>query len=131
MSNIGDDFEQDLSKEFGLDRVPGSGNQWHSKLDLHGKGARWSLKATSKDSISISRRIIDEAIRATGGLSGDGAIPIWAFRIGDKEFDVILLRKDDFKLLQAGEIKLINSDVNEQVEQRRIKARTPAIFRSD
>lgn len=128
---IGKKFEEDLEKEFGLKRVVGSGNQWHSKLDLRGLGARWSLKATKKESISISSKVINEAIRACGDSSGDGSIPVWAFRIGDGEHDIIALRKEDFILLQKGELVLINDTTPEKIKQKRAKMRIPRLLRDE
>lgn len=62
--NIGTEFEEDLSKEFGIQKTPSSGNKWYAKMDLFGRGARWSLKATAKKSISIGQDVIDEAVDA-------------------------------------------------------------------
>jgi hypothetical protein len=91
---FGRDFEEELSEEFGIQKVPGSGNQWYSKLDLKGFAARWSLKSTEKKSISISQSTIDEAIKACYDLSGDSTTPLWAFRIGDREHDMVMMRKE-------------------------------------
>lgn len=41
------------------------------------------------------------------------------------------MRKEDFKLLQAGEIKIIGEEVKEQVLQRRTKASTPVLLRDE
>jgi len=130
MSNIGKIFEDDLSKEFGIDKVPGSGNQYHSKLDLKGNGARWSLKATSHKSISVTQDVIDEAVAACESLSGDGSMPLWAFRIGDNSYDMIMMRKEDFKALQAGELKLIEVETNKKTEQKRLRAKIPRLLRN-
>ena len=128
---FGTEFEKELAEEFAIQRVPGSGNQWHSKLDLSGFSARWSLKSTEKNSISIKRETIDEAIRACFGSSGAMEIPVWAFRIGDREHDMVMLRKEDFKMLQAGEIKIIGEDIPAQIGQKRARAKTPFLLRED
>lgn len=126
--NIGAKFESDLSKEFGLTKVPGSGNQHHSKLDLVGNGFRWSLKATRKLSASIRASDIREAIEACYGLNGTGEIPLWAYRID--EYDLILMRKEDFIALQKGEINAINEEKGkEKVNRRRKLAETPTLLR--
>lgn len=129
--NIGTEFEEELSKEFGIAQVSGSGNQWHSKLDLSGRGAKWSLKATSKKSLSISQSIIDEAVHACEAVGGDGTIPIWAFRIGEEKYDIIAMRKEDFKLLQQGDVQIISDPVSDQVMQRRVKASKPSLLRDE
>jgi hypothetical protein len=132
MSNIGTKFEEDLAKEFGLTRVPGSGNQFQSKLDIQGKGARWSLKTTGKKSITFSQEIVDEAVDACFGLNGDGSIPVWALRMETPEYDLIILRKEDFKALQKGELQLITEETGkDKVNQRRLRSKTPSLFRND
>lgn len=131
MSNIGTEFEKDLSREFGINRVPGSGNQFHSKLDLYGNGARWSLKATENKSISISQDVIDEAVAACESLYGTGEMPVFAFRIGNENYDMIMVRKDDFKSLQTGDIKIIEVETNKKTEQRRARAKTPRLLREN
>ena len=128
MPNIGDKFERDLSEEFGLRRVPGSGNQAHSKLDLEGFGFRWSLKATEKASASIRVADIDEAIRDCYGPNGTGQIPMWAFRIQDQ--DMIMMDKDTFKALCAQDIKPIGEEKGkEKANERRARAALPSLYR--
>lgn len=127
-TNIGVDFEKELSKEFGLQRVPGSGNQAHSKLDLSGNGFRWSLKATSSASASIRASDIEEATTASFGLNGTGETPLWAYRIQD--YDMIMLRKSDFKALCAGDLRPIGVEKGkEKVNERRRLASTPSLLR--
>lgn len=128
--NLGAQFEDDLSKEFGLHRVPGSGNQAHSKLDLYGNGFRWSLKATENASASIRARDIEEAIDVSYGLNGTGETPLWAFRINGH--DLVLMRKEDFVSLQKGEIRAINEEKGkEKVNERRRLAETPSLLRDE
>lgn len=126
--NLGQQFETDLSTEFGLTRVPGSGNQSHSKLDLVGQGFRWSLKATRNLSANIKFSDIAEAIEACYGLNGTGETPLWAYRI--QEEDMIMMRKSDFVALQKGEIRAINEEKGkEKVNERRRLAATPSLLR--
>lgn len=128
LSNIGDKFEHDLSIEFGLYRVPGSGNRPVSQLDLYGNGFRWSLKATDASSASIKKKDIAEAIQACFGINGTGETPLWAYRIQDE--DMIMMRKSDFVALQRGEIRAINEEKGkEKVNERRRLASTPSLLR--
>ena len=127
--NIGTKFEEDLAKEFGLKRVPGSGNQFHSKLDVQGKGARWSLKATDNASASIKVSDIVEAIKACYNIVGSGDLPLWAYRI--QGHDMVMMRKEDFIELQRGELELINTQVDEKYQQRRARANTPRLLRDE
>lgn len=128
--NLGAQFERDLSEEFGLNRVPGSGNKPGSKLDLVGCGFRWSLKSTANNSASIKSSDIAEAIEACFGLSGTGETPVWAYRIDGH--DLVLMRKEDFKLLARGEVKIINEEKGkEKVNERRRLAATPSLLRDE
>lgn len=125
--NIGTEFEYDLAEEFGLDRIPGSGATWYSKLDLKGNDARWSLKSTSVERRwPIQIKDIKEALEACFGNGGDGATPIWAARIPLGDF--VLMRKEDFKALQTGELKLIQQD-RPHVAERKKRAKTPELLR--
>lgn len=127
--DLGTQFEIDLAKELGIKRVPGSGNQFHSKLDLHGKGARWSLKATEKASASIKVADIIEAINACYNIVGDGSIPLWAYRI--QGHDMVMMRKEDFIEYQRGELELIETKVDDKYEQRSARANTPRLLREE
>lgn len=124
----GRQFERDLAEEFGIQNVPGSGSVWHSKLDLKGNVARWSLKFTGKEQFPISYADILEALNACYGLGGDGATPLWAVRIPAGDF--IIMTKDDFKALQYGDVKIINQE-KPALEQRKAKAKMPELLRDD
>ena len=127
---LGREFEDDLALEFGLDVVPGSGNQWHSKLDLQGNEARWSLKFTLQNQFPLTYNDLVEAIKACEGTGGDGAMPLWAVRFGVSDDDFIILRKDDFKRLAAGELELVN-EAKPKAAQRKAKARVPRLLRNE
>ena len=101
----GREWEKEIADEFGLTLVPGSGAPWHSKLDITGQGARWSLKWTSKDSYRVTKEDLEEAIDATRGMGGTGEIPFWAFHIAGQDF--VMMRKDDFKSYQQGDLVVI------------------------
>jgi len=129
----GRNFEKELSEEFGLQQVPGSGSVWHSKLDLSGHGVRWSLKFTANTSFPIKFADIVEGLEACFGPGGDGSIPIWAARIEQLDEDFIVMRKEDFKLMQAGFTKLLNiiSEDKPQVAARKKRASQPELLRDD
>jgi hypothetical protein len=114
------DFEVDLAVALGVDRVPGSGNQWYSKLDLKGKGFRISAKSSRKHVI-VDNDLIDEAIVGCD----DGTTPLWAIRIPAGDF--IMLDLDDFKSLMAGEIEF-EIPVTKR-EERKARASVPQLFR--
>lgn len=124
-------FEEEIAKEFGLKVVPGSGNQWYAKLDVYGKGARWSMKYTAAQSYRLTQEDLTEAYVATQGISGDGSVPLMMLRIGEPEFDVVVMRKPDFVSFQAGELQLIGTDTPKAGDQRRARARVPVLLRNN
>lgn len=126
--NLGLKFEEELAKEFGLDRVPGSGSIWHSKLDLSGNNARWSLKATSKDRWPISMSDIMEGIDMCFGPGGDGSTPMWAARTPIGDF--ILMRKEDWISFHVDDLKLINKKSG-KAEEREARSKVPALLREE
>lgn len=128
--NIGRKFEDDFAEEMGLDRVQGSGNQWHSKLDVRGRGTLWSLKATR--SASISGDDFREAIMATFGPGGDGRLALMALRFfaeSDQELDLVMMRKDEFFKLAAGELELTVQVSKSQ--ERMARAAIPELLRQE
>lgn len=122
------EFEQELSKELGLSTTPASGATWHSKLDLKGRKTRWSLKHTDKDKFTVDKELINEAVNLTQGLQGDGSIPMWAIRIGGIGETLVMMRKDDFKLIQEGEV-LIDL-LSSRSDERRKRASLPVLLRT-
>lgn len=125
MSNIGTQFEEDLAEELGLRRVPGSGNQWHSKMDVHGRDMRWSLKATDKEGYRVNREFFEENLRATTGLGGTGETPMWALRFPFGDF--VIMRKDDF-IATGGEFSVPASTSG---QDRRNRASVPQLLREE
>lgn len=123
--NIGRQFEEDLSEDFGLSRVPGSGNKWYNRLDIKGFKFRWSLKATGKRSASIKSDDIEEAIVV---CSEDGSTPLWAYRIDG--VDLIMMLKDDFVSFSKGEHESpISVEPSKGSQERKARAKIPALFR--
>lgn len=125
-----EEFENDLAKELGLNRVAGSGNQWYSKLDVQGKDTRWSLKFTEQTdkNLIITRQTIAEAILATGGIGGGGEIPIWATRL-EGFGDFVTMRLEDWKSFFIGKTGFTITPTKTQ--ERREKARTPRLLQED
>jgi hypothetical protein len=127
--NRGRDFEQELAKEFGARGSIASGALWFDKLDGSGIGYRVSSKYTDKASFSISQGLIDEAVKACEGIGADGSMPIWAIRLQSPKYDLIVLRKDDFKALLE-EPALIKIDYS-KAELKRKRASIPQLLRDD
>jgi hypothetical protein len=126
--NIGRKFEEDFAQEMDLSRVQGSGNQWHSKLDVRGRGTLWSLKATR--SAQISGEDFREAIMATLGPGGDGRLALMAVRFfaeSEEELDLVMMRKDEFFRLVAGDLEL--TVPNSKSQERMARAAIPELLR--
>lgn len=126
---LGAQFEADMERDLGLERVPGSGNQWHAKLDNAGFGMRLSLKATFGKNHPIDVALVDEMRAATGGLGGTGEIPALAIRLNaDPRYDLIVIGKDDWiRVVQEG-MKLA---VASKAEAKVARARTPILLREE
>jgi uncharacterized membrane protein len=123
--NIGAQFEEDLSEEFGMERMPGSGNQPWWKLDLAGKGFRFSLKATAAQTATIKASDIDEALTEA---RKNGEVPAWAYRIDGR--DMVMLEKSDFVALCKGELPLyLPSKYSKGAEERVARSKIPAFMR--
>ena len=73
--DAGRQFEDDMARLLGLDKVPGSGNQPWYKLDLGDAGnLLLSLKWTGARTFTINQALLDEvdqAVVAPGGVGGD------------------------------------------------------------
>lgn len=124
-NKIGRQFEEELSEEFGLVRIPGSGNQPWWKLDVAGKGFRLSLKATGNKSASIKASDIDEGVVES---RKEGDIPLWAYRIDGR--DMIMMEKTDFKALCGGDIRLnMPSGRSAGADERVARSKIPAFLR--
>jgi len=123
----GRDWESDFAEEFGLELVPGSGSPWWSgKLDVTGQGARYSLKYTTKESFRITVGDIQEALEACRGLGGTSEIPLWAFNIQGEE--LVMMRKEDFKQIQAGELNVL-PEVRTKTKERTRLSEIPILLR--
>lgn len=118
-------WEEDWAAMVGGTIQPGSGNQWHSKLDVRTKKITFSCKWTSKESFSVTKSLIDEAKSATMAPGGDGKIPALAIRLPEE--DLVIMRAQDFLDLMKEE-PIIPAD---KADIRRAKARTTQLFREE
>jgi hypothetical protein len=124
--NIGTEFEHDLARELGLQRVPGSGNRWFAKLDIRGRGTRWSLKATDDNGFRVDEGMLDEAINACESIGGTGETPVWAVRI--RAGDFIIMRADDWIRFMKEESFSIPQTKS---EERRARSKVPQLLREE
>jgi len=124
--NIGTEFENDLAKELGLKRVPGSGNRWFAKLDIRGRGTRWSLKATGDSGFRVDEGMLMEAVNACESIGGTGEIPVWAVRTSIGDF--IIQRKEDWIRFMREETFSVPQTKS---QERRSRSKIPQLLRRD
>lgn len=122
-------FEQEIAKEFSLYTTPASGAVWYSKLDAWDLLTRWSCKFTEKESYRLTKKDIDEAIAACQGPGGDGSLPLWAIRLQVEKYDLIIMRKEDFKLLLSGDLEIEKKVSKHEVKRRR--SQIPILLREE
>jgi hypothetical protein len=113
---------------FGTEPQPGSGNQWHAKMDVADGSITWSLKWTTHQSASISKALIREADEACY-KNGDNSIPGIAIALDEGSETVVVLRAADFmRLLWAENATYI---VPSKADQKRAISRVPTLLRED
>jgi hypothetical protein len=122
--NEGRGFEKEISDEFKLSQTPASGAFWSSKLDLFGFKSRWSAKFTAKRSFRLTQDDVEEAIKACL----DGSVPIWIIRIGEERYDIVAMRKEDFKSILSGDIRL-EIETSGKSAQKRKRSGLPILLR--
>jgi len=124
--NIGFEFESFLADRLGLQRVPGSGNKWYNKLDVRGRGTRWSLKATGESGFRVTSNMINEALNVTDGIGGTGETPVWAVRVDEGDF-IIMLLEDWIKLVKEEGFSIPPT----KTDEKRRRANTPQLLRGE
>lgn len=125
--DIGTEFEEEFAEEMGLEPVPGSGAQWHSKLDVAGGGARWSLKATAHRSYRLKK---SELVEAQAACAETGEIPLMAIALdyGRDPMIAIVIDPNTFKQLAAGEFKFVTETKS---DAKRRLAHLPELLREE
>ena len=126
-NKIGGDFEKRFAKKTGSQLVPGSGSQWHSKMDATHGPLVFSLKRTTKSTFTVNSHLFDELDRATSAPGGyKDSLPALCISAGDMD-DLVVMRLDDFMALQTsykGMFKASKSE--EKIEE----AKTPILLRN-
>lgn len=121
-------FESEVADDFGLERVPGSGNRLF-KLDLTAGELRLSLKHTDSASVRVDERMLQELEDATSGPGGAGAHQTGALvvRIGALDRVVAVIDWQDLvALLKSDAVGSIDSTKD---EQRRAAVELPTLLR--
>lgn len=124
----GFEFEREFARRHDMKPVPGSGSQWHSKLDTHGRGVRWSLKSTQFGSFQISKALIEEIVEATESVGGTDEIPMMAIELDNRRDPIVLvvMREADFAALASEEMNLVRES---KAQARRRTAEIPQLLR--
>lgn len=125
---LGRQFETFWAKLFGGKTTPASGARWYSKLDVKTGRILWSLKFTSFKSFPLTQDVLNEAFDASEGMGGEGTIPAMGIRIGSSDYDVVVLRRDDFLRLVMGDIAPLQVEPT-IAETRRARSRVPILLR--
>jgi len=121
-------FERLWAKVFGTEPQAGSGNQWFAKLDVADGSITWSLKWTSHESLSLSKKLLQEADKAIYE-NGDNSIPGIAMAIDNGAEVVVAMRASDFlRLIQSDQARYITPTKG---EQKRRLAGTPTLLRDE
>lgn len=122
-------FEQEIAQEFGLRNSFASGSFWFDPLDINGRGTRWSAKYTRNKSFPLSQALVDEAVEDTSGPGADGSIPIWVVRLQSPQYDLIVLQKEDFKLLLEQDFSLTIEPRKSEIKRQKLNL--PILMREE
>src|SRR5690349_881755 len=98
-------YEERLAALLGTTPIVGSGNQWFAKLDLDVASIMFSLKHTGKESLSVTKKILREAITEATKMGSKQAIPAVAVDIAGEDF--VILRANDFAKLMEEDAKFV------------------------
>lgn len=96
-------FEVELAEKLGAQLTPGSGNQWHAKMDEQAGTVLLTLKATRDDRYAWAEiiRTLMECVAYVSSPSGPGGatLPAAAIRVDSQKrspIDVVVMRAEDF-----------------------------------
>lgn len=126
----GRDWEKRFAKLVGAELVPGSGSAWYAKLDVNGISVLWSLKWTGKETFTVTKSLVREAVHAVdapGGVGG-GVLPGVAIEVDGESF--VMFRASDFVGALESEKPLTYQSADPKgAEARRAASRIPALLR--
>lgn len=118
-------WEVEVAERLGGRTTPGSGNKWHSKLDVHGDQIHWSCKWTGKDWQPITKDIWEEAAAACDGIQGSDRMPGLALRSAKE--DLVVLRMSDFIQMIQQPPTILATKTQERVARTQV----PLLLRDD
>ncbi len=120
-NDIGRAWEQELEQRLGGRITPGSGNQWHSKLDLHGAAFVLSAKATTSDHYNVTRGDLLEAEQAARGEDRP-----WIIAVKTSERQTVTLDLDHFLQILETKVTYVEPD---KTAALRARVSRPSVLR--
>ena len=120
----GNAYEERLASLLGAKVQPGSGSQWFAKLDVDVASIMFSLKHTGKQSLTVTKGILAEAIHHATKMGSKGAIPAVAVDIAGEDF--VVLRANDFARLMEEDAKFVPQA---KADVKRARASVPEALR--
>jgi hypothetical protein len=120
-------FESIWAKLFGVDPVKGSGNQWHSKLDVGTSAISFSLKHSTVDRLRFGQMFIKSLMKEAREGAGADAVPALALSENGTVY-VVFEASDFLRLAQTGDIHYVTPSKG---EQKRARAQIPSLLRDE
>ncbi len=123
-------LEDEWAKETEGSKQVNSGSVWFSKLDTTDKKFLWSVKYTDKKSFSVKQDDIKEVVDAVEGPGGVGLdkMPAMMVRIGSPDYDIVILRKEDFLRLATKDVEYLEPS---KQNIKRARSRVPQLLRGE
>ncbi len=122
-NDIGRAWEKELEQRLGGRITPGSGNKWHSKLDIHGAAFVLSAKATTSDHYNVTRGDLLEAEQAARGEDKP-----WLIAVKTSERQTVTLTLDHFLQILETNTAYVTPDKTAALRNR---VKKPSILRTD
>lgn len=121
--DYGREWEVEFAQIIGGTPQPGSGNLWHSKMDVRGSSILWSCKWTANTGFLITSKVWQEVVDAVDGPGGTGTMPGLAIRTATS--DLVVLRVEDLLTLLSQPPTI----AAQKADNRRATARVPQLLR--
>lgn len=121
-------YEEEFASDLGIEIVKGSGNKWFAKLDCNGFQMMWSLKHTTKETFTINKALLREAINAATGPGGEGGntLPGWAVKVAGES--LVIMRQEDLLQAFTEDRKFARQS---KADAKRVAAKIPVLLRED
>lgn len=125
----GRQFEREFAKLIGGELVPGSGSQWHAKLDVGGTSILWSLKWSSAEGVHVTPATIAEAVEAVHGPGGKGRGMVPGIAVSAAGEPFVVQRLSDYLATLSSDDPIVLPST--KARQRRSRASKTALERRE